>query len=182
MSYKDWLFRNIHSKKLIYNCCWEDPACDRALLNLTPESDILMITSAGCNALDYLLDNPRSVHCVDLNYRQNAVLDLKMSLFKYGDYNLLWQFFGDGAHPEAKVVYNNHLRSYLKASSQQYWDQNIHYFKASGLRASFYYRGSSGLLAWLTKKSMLLRPGRGRDILELFSIRRFQTLGHCINK
>jgi len=170
MSYKDWLFQKIHGKKLIYNCCWEDPACDRALLNLTPDSDILMITSAGCNALDYLLDNPRSVHCVDLNYRQNAVLDLKMSLFKHGEYDLLWQFFGEGAHPDAKAIYQKHLRSNLQSSSQEYWDKNIHYFKGGGLRPSFYYRGSSGLLAWLTKKSLWLRDSRGKKINALFEV------------
>ncbi|NBB88387.1 MAG: DUF3419 family protein [Bacteroidetes bacterium] len=170
MSYKDWLFRNIHGRKLIYNCCWEDPACDRDLLKLDRDSDILMITSAGCNALDYLLDNPRSIHCVDLNYRQNAVLDLKISLFKNGNYDLLWQFFGEGAHPEARNIYHRELRQYLQSGSQQYWDRNINYFAGAGLRPSFYYRGSSGLLAWLTTKTMRLRPRRGKNIDALFEV------------
>ena len=168
MSYKDWLFRNIHGRKLIYNCCWEDPSCDRALLNLEEHSDILMITSAGCNALDYLLENPHSITCVDLNYRQNAVLDLKMSLFSHGDYDLLWQFFGEGRHHRAETIYKNHLRSKLKASSRRYWDQHIRYFKGKGIRPSFYYRGSSGLLAWLTQKGLRLRKYRGETIDKLF--------------
>jgi S-adenosylmethionine-diacylglycerol 3-amino-3-carboxypropyl transferase len=170
MSYKDWLFRNIHGKKLIYNCCWEDPACDRALLEFDQDSDILMITSAGCNALDYLLDNPRSIHCVDLNYRQNAVLDLKMSLFKHGDYDLLWSFFGEGVHSDARTIYEDVLRGYLQPSSRGYWDKNINYFEGRGLRPSFYYRGSSGLLAWLTKKGLHLSGPSGRKVDQLFQL------------
>ena len=40
-----------------------------------------MITSAGCNALDYLLDSPREIQAVDVNFRQNALLELKLALF-----------------------------------------------------------------------------------------------------
>ena len=32
-----------------------------------------MITSGGCNALDYLLDEPRRIYAVDMNPRQNAL-------------------------------------------------------------------------------------------------------------
>jgi S-adenosylmethionine-diacylglycerol 3-amino-3-carboxypropyl transferase len=49
-------FALIHGNRLIYNTCWEDPRIDRQLLNLSPESEVVAITSAGCNVLDYLLD------------------------------------------------------------------------------------------------------------------------------
>lgn len=53
-----WLFDQIHSRNLIYNQCWEDPELDHAVLNIGPADRIVMITSAGCNALDYLLRDP----------------------------------------------------------------------------------------------------------------------------
>ena len=74
---KNRVFQQIHTGNLVYNTCWEDPRCDRALLDLTAESRVVMLTSAGCNALDYLLDAPHSIDCVDMNPRQNALLDLK---------------------------------------------------------------------------------------------------------
>jgi S-adenosylmethionine-diacylglycerol 3-amino-3-carboxypropyl transferase len=56
------LFQNIHTNNLIYNTCWEDPQCDRQMLNLKSDSRLVMITSAGCNALDYALDMPQKIH------------------------------------------------------------------------------------------------------------------------
>ncbi|TAE49008.1 MAG: DUF3419 family protein, partial [Cytophagales bacterium] len=55
---RDKIFQNIHSNNLIYNTCWEDPRCDREMLQFKNDSKVVMITSAGCNALDYLLDSP----------------------------------------------------------------------------------------------------------------------------
>jgi S-adenosylmethionine-diacylglycerol 3-amino-3-carboxypropyl transferase len=52
----DSMFKAIHSSSLIYNACWEDPRLDRRMLGLGEGSRVVMITSAGCNALDYLLD------------------------------------------------------------------------------------------------------------------------------
>ena len=56
------LFDLLYSRNLIYNACWEDPAVDRQALDLGPTDRVLVITSAGCNALDYALDAPRSIH------------------------------------------------------------------------------------------------------------------------
>ena len=66
---RDKIFSNIHGNNLIYNTCWEDPRCDRQMLNINKNSKMVMITSAGCNALDYLLDNPKEIHTIDMNSR-----------------------------------------------------------------------------------------------------------------
>ena len=50
------VFKRVHGNNLVYNTCWEDPCCDRQLLELDAKSRVVMITSAGCNALDYALD------------------------------------------------------------------------------------------------------------------------------
>ena len=92
--FQNWFFQQVHGKKLIYNTCWEDPRCDRKLLDLQSDSKVVMITSAGDNALDYLLDQPAEIHAVDMNYRQNALLDLKRSAFQQLDHKQFFQLFG----------------------------------------------------------------------------------------
>ena len=55
------LFNAVYSRSLVYNTCWEDPAVDRKALALTPDDTLLVITSAGCNVLDYALLAPRRI-------------------------------------------------------------------------------------------------------------------------
>ncbi len=88
----DLVFHHVHGGQLIYNACWEDPRIDRELLALQPDSRVVMITSAGCNALDYLLDGPAEIHAIDVNPRQNAVLELKLALITRGDFGDLFEF------------------------------------------------------------------------------------------
>jgi S-adenosylmethionine-diacylglycerol 3-amino-3-carboxypropyl transferase len=148
-------FNWIHSKNLVYNTCWEDPRCDRQLLDLQKDSKVVMITSAGCNALDYLLDSPAEIHCVDMNARQNALLELKKASFdKYSSHNDLFDLFGNGKHADAKEFYWEVLRPKLPTYSQQYWDKNIHFFDGKGLRKSFYHHGTSGIFAYTFGKYM----------------------------
>ena len=73
------IFNHVHGNNLVYNICWEDPRIDHQMLNLGPDDNVLVITSAGCNALDYILKGCNHVYAVDMNYRQNAVLELKKS-------------------------------------------------------------------------------------------------------
>ena len=94
--FSDNIFSKVHSSNLIYNTCWEDPRIDRKLLKIKEKDQIVMITSAGCNALDYSLDNPKEINCIDLNFRQNALLELKKVLINLGDYELFYEFFGNG--------------------------------------------------------------------------------------
>ena len=88
----------MHNRCLIYNVCWEDPRIDRQILNLDAASQIVVLTSAGCNTLDYLLDSPAAIHAVDVNPRQNALLHLKLALIERGDFADLFRMFGQGAH------------------------------------------------------------------------------------
>ncbi|MEL6988292.1 MAG: BtaA family protein, partial [Bacteroidota bacterium] len=146
----EWTWRNsqVHSKNLVYNTCWEDPRCDRALLQLNESSDVVMISSAGCNALSYLIDQPNSIHAVDLNYRQNALVELKKAFFQIDAYNYLFKFFGEGKSKRVRKFYKTYLRDYLSEDSQKYWDRKIYYFNGRGFRNSFYYHGTSGMLAY----------------------------------
>ncbi|NGP88923.1 DUF3419 family protein [Fodinibius halophilus] len=143
------LFESVISSNLIYNTCWEDPRVDRQLLDISPESRMVMLTSAGCNALDYLLDAPSQIHCVDINPAQNALLELKKAFFKNNNYPLLWDFFGTGSKDGAELIYHQQIQKLLPAKHRRYWDKNINYFTPTSAFPSFYFRGTSGNVARL---------------------------------
>lgn len=144
----DLVFHHVHGGQLIYNACWEDPRIDRELLALQPDSRVVMITSAGCNALDYLLDGPAEIHAIDVNPRQNAVLELKLALITRGDFGDLFEFFGIGSHERFRAVYRS-VRPLLSASARSFWDTKISFFDPGSLKKSFYYHGAAGMAAWL---------------------------------
>ncbi|MBL7797288.1 MAG: BtaA family protein [Saprospiraceae bacterium] len=153
------IFRHIHGKNLVYNTCWEDPRSDRQLLHLGPDSRVVMLTSAGCNALDYLLDDPVVVHCVDLNPRQNALLELKIALFQGADHAALFRFFGDGVAEDARTLFQNSLREHLpEGFSRNWWSRNLHVFSGRGMRRSFYWHGTSGTVAWMIRQWLHMQP------------------------
>ncbi len=151
MSLIEWAnglaFKAVHSKNLVYNTCWEDPRLDREALNINSDDSVLVITSAGCNALDYALLGPKNVYAVDLNLRQNALLELKLAAIRKFQYEDFFDMFGRGRLKNAGKVYHDVLRSVLSQNSQKYWDKWISLFDADN-RRSFYFRGSSGAFAW----------------------------------
>jgi S-adenosylmethionine-diacylglycerol 3-amino-3-carboxypropyl transferase len=154
------LFALIHGNRLIYNTCWEDPAIDRQLLGLGPDSAVVVITSAGCNVLDYLLDDPASIHAVDMNYRQNALLALKLALIRHGAFDALFRLFGQGSSPAYLEIYAA-VRSWLPDWARGYWDDKIACFNPGGVRKSFYWRSAAGDFAWLFQKLLLNGKGQG---------------------
>ncbi|MFN0078308.1 MAG: DUF3419 family protein [Prosthecobacter sp.] len=154
----DMVFRHVHNSNLIYNTAWEDPRLDRQLMKLDRDSRVVMITSAGCNALDYLLDDPAEIHAVDMNYRQNALLELKQALLRQGDFEELFEMFGFGSHPKYAAVYGKVRRS-LSEPAQKFWDKRIGFFNPASLKKSFYYHGTSGIAAWVMGNALFkLRP------------------------
>ena len=127
MSVLDWVsgrvFKFVHGNNLVYNTCWEDPRLDRVALQIQPTDNILVITSAGCNALDYALCGPHHVYAVDMNPRQNALLDLKIAGIKTLEFEDFFRLFGYGFHPDARRLYQRQMRPALPAWSQAWWDQ-----------------------------------------------------------
>ncbi len=149
----DLVFKRVHGSHLIYNCAWEDPRIDRQLLALDGNSKIVMITSAGCNALDYLLDGPAEINSIDMNFRQNAVLDLKLALLKAGDHEALFELFGRGATPRYQALYAG-VRDRLSEPSQKFWDESIRFFEPNSMKKSFYFHGTAGTVAWVMWKAL----------------------------
>ncbi|MCC9643273.1 BtaA family protein [Rhodopirellula sp. JC740] len=157
----NWLgnkcFKVVHQKNLVYNTCWEDPRLDRQALSLGQDDSVLVITSAGCNALDYALESPRSVHAVDMNPLQNALLELKCAAIRTLNYEDFFQVFGRGVHANWQSLYNNHIRASLAPDVRSIWDRRSDFFDGTSRRKSFYFRGTSGLFAWLIN-GYLKRP------------------------
>lgn len=161
------LFSYIHSNFLIYNICWEDPEIDRELLHLSNEDDVLMITSAGCNALTYLIDNPSSITCVDMNPFQNALLELKIAAFKATDHNTVFMLFGKGRHPNIKDLYYSTLRKHLSISAATIWDHHLYYFEPGN---GLYWNGTSGWFARLMQYYFQLHPDLHAAIKSMFKV------------
>ncbi len=141
------LFNAIYSKALVYNTCWEDPAVDRQALNLAPHDNILVITSAGCNALDYALTAPNRIDAVDANPRQTALLELKLAGIRHLDFDDYFALFGTGRHPRFRELYQDALRDALSPFARCYWDHHGHWFTPASPLGSFYFHSLSGIVA-----------------------------------
>lgn len=157
----DALFARVHGNNLIYNMCWEDPRTDREAMSLDGSSRVVVITSGGCNAIDYLLDAPAEVLAVDMNPRQNALLALKVSALRTLAFEDLFRFFGDGWHPQAERVYRTAMRPELSETEQRFWDNRIEMFQSRGARKTFYYRGTCGAMAWAVMRHFRSLSGVG---------------------
>jgi S-adenosylmethionine-diacylglycerol 3-amino-3-carboxypropyl transferase len=158
-------FHLIHRTNLVYNTCWEDPRLDREALTLGPDDRVLVITSAGCNALDYVLDNPQHVFAVDVNPRQNALLELKMAGIRALDFGTFFALFGRGRVKNSLELYRSALRDQLSEEARSYWDRHVTFFDENGRAGSFYFRGTAGYFA-RTVNRYLDRIARVREPLE----------------
>jgi S-adenosylmethionine-diacylglycerol 3-amino-3-carboxypropyl transferase len=163
------IFNAIYSRSLVYNTCWEDPAVDRRALALGPDDSVLVITSAGCNALDYALQAPRRIHAVDANPRQTALLELKMAGIRKLDFDDYFAIFGEGYHARFAELYRLHLRQELSEFARTWWDRHGDWF-TSGC-GSFYFHGLSGLVARGVRAYLAMRPRLRMALEELFQAR-----------
>lgn len=160
------VFNALYARSLVYNTCWEDPRVDRQALALGPDDHVLVITSAGCNALDYALDGPARIHAVDANPRQNALLELKLAAIRRLDHEDVWALFGEGRHPRFEQLYRDCLRGELPDFARAWWDRHGHWFTSP--LGSFYFHGLSGLVARGFRAYLRLRPKLAADLRDLF--------------
>lgn len=159
----DAVFERIHSSTLIYNTCWEDPRLDRRMLELKADSQVVMITSAGCNALDYLLDDPAAIHAVDVNPRQNALLQLKIALIEHGDHTELFRVFGEGVRLDFRNLLKL-LAHRLPPYALKFWEAKRSYFEPTRISPGFYYRGTAGRVAWILLQGLAQTNPKVRDL------------------
>jgi S-adenosylmethionine-diacylglycerol 3-amino-3-carboxypropyl transferase len=170
-----WLFDQIQRRNLVYNQCWEDPAIDKVAVRIEPADRIVMITSAGCNALDYLLSDPERIDCVDVNPHQTALLELKLGALRELPYWDFFEMFGTGRIAGYRRIYGRHLRNHLSASSRQIWDRRIHYFDPAG--GGLYFHGTSGLFARILNWHIQRRGTLRQDLEYLQTIQHVRKQG-----
>lgn len=162
------VFDALYQRSLVYNACWEDPAVDREALRIGPEDRMLVITSAGCNVLDYALCGPARIHAVDANPRQTALLELKLAAIRQLQYDDFFRLFGLGAHRRVHQIYRDALRGELSGFSRDYWDKRIDWFGRGHRGDTFYFFGLSGLVARAFRSYLSLRPRLRSGIQSLF--------------
>ncbi|WP_372725703.1 DUF3419 family protein [Novipirellula sp.] len=166
--WSEWIgqkcFSAVHRRNLVYNTCWEDPRIDREALALTSDDSVLVITSAGCNALDYALQSPKNVYAVDMNPLQNALLELKIAAIKTIDFADFFQVFGRGQHSDWNALYHDAIRPKLDPQYCTVWDRRADFFNGESSRSSFYFRGTSGLFAWMINGYLNRSPGLRESI------------------
>ncbi|KAJ3110904.1 hypothetical protein HDU96_006157 [Phlyctochytrium bullatum] len=123
----------------IYAFTWEDPKVDLEYLDLKPSDKMLIITSGGCNALEYAVKvGPQRIHCVDLNPCQNNMLELKLAGISSLQWPDFWRLFGEGQLPNFSAVLDTHLSPYLSPFAYHFWKQT------AGFK-SLFKTGCSGL-------------------------------------
>jgi S-adenosylmethionine-diacylglycerol 3-amino-3-carboxypropyl transferase len=108
---------------------------------------------------------PRQIFAVDMNPRQNALLELKMAGIRQLDFDTFFGLFGNGQLPHSDTVYARQLRPVLSPVARKYWDKRIKWFSPQSKRKSFYYYGTSGLLAWFVRL-YINRVARVRDTID----------------
>ena len=168
------VFDALTSRSLVYNTCWEDPAVDRRALALKPDDRVLVITSAGCNALDYALAGPAKVHAVDANPRQSALLELKLAAIRRLEFEDFFLIFGAGRHPQFDWIYRDVLRDELSPFAQVWWDRHGHWFCEADPRDSFYFHGLAGMVARGFRSYLNMRPELRKAVLNLLEAQSLQ--------
>jgi S-adenosylmethionine-diacylglycerol 3-amino-3-carboxypropyl transferase len=163
------VFNAIYARSLVYNTCWEDPAVDRLALGLRPDDTLLVITSAGCNVLDYAIAGPRRIHAVDANPRQTALLELKLAGIRRLGFDDFFALFGKGAHGDFPDLYQDALRRDLSPFARTFWDERRHWFARD--KGGFYFQGLGGTVARAFHAYLKVRPRLASGVADLFQAR-----------
>lgn len=87
-------FHHIELNRIRYSIVWEDYESFYTGLDIQRDDELLVITSAGCNVLNAVLKQPKRIIAVDINPYQNKLLDFKIQLYKYSDYDTLATLLG----------------------------------------------------------------------------------------
>ena len=108
----------------VYNQVWEDPRVDLEALRLTPESRVLMISSGGCNVLNYLKEGPESIAAVDVNRYHIYLTRLKLAAYDLlPGYEDVFSFFGEADSSRNVDNYFRYIRRHLDSEARRFWEE-----------------------------------------------------------
>jgi len=151
---------------IVFNMSWEDPEMDRQALRITPRDTVLSISSAGCNPLNFLCQNPRRLICVDGNPAQNAILELKLAAIRALDHATFFDIFAARRPSVITRVYRPYLRPQLSPRARDFWDKNL-WMAARGI----YQFGRMGLFCRLLRRFLRLLDLKPQHIETFFDLR-----------
>jgi S-adenosylmethionine-diacylglycerol 3-amino-3-carboxypropyl transferase len=148
------MIEKICSRTYIYNICWEDPAVDRQILNISKDDVLFRICSAGDIVLDYAIEGPSKIVVCDLNPHQLYLFELKIRMLRDPNltYEEWWSIWGSSDAAVAAKVWKR-MRHTMSADARKWWDPRIVRTFAKGFATS----GSCGFAAkWLIPSLMWL--------------------------
>ena len=113
----DWfsgrIFNFVHGNNLVYNTCWEDPRLDRSSHAIVVFRQCVGDHVGGLQRVGLRAGGTQLVHAVDMNPRQNALLDLKLAAIRNLDYEDFFHTFGEGRLPGVRDIDDRKLRQSL---------------------------------------------------------------------
>ncbi|MEP6261473.1 MAG: DUF3419 family protein [Gillisia sp.] len=115
-------FEKVDLNLIRYSLVWEGFDTLYKALEISPKDDLLMITSAGCNVLNALLKQPRSLTAIDLNPEQNRLLLLKMHIIDHLDHEALVSLMGFRG-PQAVPTAWDRVALTLEPRLKQHWEE-----------------------------------------------------------
>lgn len=128
-------------RSVVYEFTWEDPEDDMLRMGINKSDTLLVISSAGDNALHYAIAGKcKRIHCVDMNPCQGHLLELKLASVHALEYADFFKVFGQGRHPDFRALLDTKLAPHLSAHAYAFWRTN-----ASAFDTNFYLQGYSGL-------------------------------------
>ena len=134
-------FFSLLFNNLTYTFVCEDPAVDYEALKLTKDSKVLMISSAGCNVLNYLKENPAHITAVDINGPHLSLTNLRLAAINHlPSYKEFYDFFGKANCSKNIKNYYQFIEPFLDFKTKKFWSnskgfrartfgQRIRYFK-----------------------------------------------------
>lgn len=117
-----------------YANCWEDADVLLRALSLQPGADILIIASAGDNALSLLSTSPNSVHAIDLSLPQLYLTELKQVAFSSLEHTEVLELLGVTPSSSRADLYKK-LSPGLSSPARRYWDERLEVIKHGVIHA-----------------------------------------------
>jgi S-adenosylmethionine-diacylglycerol 3-amino-3-carboxypropyl transferase len=107
-----------------YSLCWEDQDMLIRALNISPDDDVLSITSGGCNTLALLLQRPHSITAIDNNAAQNYLLELKVAAIRALTYQDTLAFLGF-KQSQNRLEQFQKIKVYLSPDALAWWEKRV---------------------------------------------------------
>ena len=126
---------------LVYPQIWEDPVCDMAALDLTPQDHIVCIASGGCNMMSYLTAGPASITAVDLSPWHVELGRLKLKAAQtLPDHAAFYAVFGHADRAENVALLDQYVLPALDADARAFWNASERFRPRKMMFARGFYR------------------------------------------